>query len=101
MSKPEPLSPDRRREYAAMLDSFIELYYQHILQHIAKHAKLGDLLKMIELRQKLMPDNSDLKEFWDMVERVRRQHLPSEAEGETTVTQGNASSKEFTQEAQS
>jgi len=61
------------------LDTLINEFYLHIKANVAKHAKLGDLLKMIELRQKLLPDNSDRKAFWQMMEQIRRSQLPKKS----------------------
>lgn len=58
------------------LDKLIEKFYEHILANAESYAKVGDLLKMIELKNKLLPDNSNQKEFWKMMEQIRKQKLP-------------------------
>jgi hypothetical protein len=67
------------------LDSLIESCFEELSQKVKNEAKLGDLLKMIELRNKLAPAQSDQKEFWRMLENVRRDALSKgeKAEGKT------------------
>jgi hypothetical protein len=49
--------------------------YRELLKSIEEHAKLGDFLKMVELRRKLAPGDSDQKQFWKMLEKIRRETL--------------------------
>jgi hypothetical protein len=58
------------------LAMLIDQFYAHIKENIGDFAKVGDLLKMIELKNKLLPDNSNQKEFWKMMEQIRRRKLP-------------------------
>jgi hypothetical protein len=68
---------DRRVESIIdQLDLLIDEYITQIRDDIAKHAKAGDLIRMIELRHKLMPDSSRQKEFWKVIEDLRREKLP-------------------------
>jgi hypothetical protein len=76
------VTPKGGRETARIierLDKLIDLYFDSIAADPDKHAKLGDLLKMIDLRQKLLPDNSNQKQFWDMIERICQEKLPAKA----------------------
>lgn len=57
------------------LDELIRLMIQQIKSAITKHTKVGDLIRMIELRYKLLPDNSSQKDFWKMMERIRQEKL--------------------------
>ena len=59
-----------------MLDNLIGTSYRQLLNETKANAKLGDLLKMIELRRKLTPSDSAQKEFWQMLERIRKDALP-------------------------
>ncbi|MCB2231192.1 hypothetical protein KQH82_10795 [bacterium] len=59
------------------LDSLITGMIDQIRNDAAKHAKIGDLIRMIELRYKLLPDHSSQKEFWKMMEKIRKEKLPS------------------------
>lgn len=61
---------------AEQLDELILAYFTAINEAVAKHAKLGDLIKMIELKQKLLPDNSEQKQFWKMMQDIRKEKLP-------------------------
>jgi polyphosphate kinase 2 (PPK2 family) len=54
-----------------VLDDLINTCCAHLKQTMAQEAKLGDLLKMIELRRKLAPNDTANKEFWQMLERIR------------------------------
>ena len=58
-----------------MLDDLIRRYYRELLRSLEEHVKLGDFIKMIELRRKLAPGDSDQKRFWKMLEKVRREIL--------------------------
>ena len=58
-----------------VLDDLIDGCYGAILETLKKDAKLGDLLKMIELRRKLTPNEEEQKQFWSMLESVRQKHL--------------------------
>ncbi len=65
----------------AILDDLIGKYYEELLQAVEKHAKLGDFIKMIELRRKLAPGDTEQKQFWRMLEKIRREVLKQEAAG--------------------
>lgn len=58
-----------------MLDELISRYYEQLCEDAKKNAKLGDLLKMIELRQKLTPTDSGKAAFWKMMENIRKKNL--------------------------
>ena len=77
MSESPSAPSDLHADLAAKLTKLINKYYKHILANVKDHAKLGDLLKMIELKLKLLPDNSDQKQFWKMMQEIRREKLPA------------------------
>ncbi len=58
-----------------MLDQLITKCFGELLDTVAKNIKLGDFLKMIELRRRLAPSDADQKKFWDLLEQVRRDKL--------------------------
>jgi hypothetical protein len=58
-----------------MLDNLIRRSYKELLETKKESAKLGDLIKMIELRRKLAPGDADQQEFWKMLEQIRREAL--------------------------
>lgn len=62
-----------------MLDDLIQLYYKELSNNVKEHAKLGDFLKMVELRYKLAPGGSDQKQFWKMLEQIRQEALQKDA----------------------
>ena len=81
------------------LDKLIEAYLNAILTQVKKEPKtlkLGDLLKMIELRIKQTPDSEQRRHFWDMIENVRKEHLAesqpdaeSDSSDDDTESRGN------------
>ena len=64
-----------------MLDELIKRYYKELLKSVEENAKLGDLIKMMEQRRKLAPGDSDQKQFWKMMENIRRETLVSPKPG--------------------
>ena len=75
-----------------ILDGLISGCYEAVLQEATKNAKLGDLLKMIELRRKLTPNEEDQKKFWAMLESVRQKHQnEKEMDAEKTATDSETS----------
>ncbi|MFQ5500334.1 MAG: hypothetical protein ACE5FH_11755 [Candidatus Zixiibacteriota bacterium] len=58
-----------------ILDDLIARYYRELLKSVEEQVKLGDLLKMIELRRKLQPDDQSQKQFWSMLDDVRQKEL--------------------------
>lgn len=77
MSSSDGADQARALNLIAELDRLIELMIKEITQQISKHAKLGDFIRMVELRYKLLPDNSSQKDFWKMMEKIRQEKLPS------------------------
>lgn len=71
-------SQDSGEDAISKLTTLIDQFYKHIYDHVDTFAKVGDLLKMMELRNKLLPDNSNQKEFWKMMEQIRKTKLPLE-----------------------
>ena len=65
-------------EDLALLDDLIKECYRELFKNIKENAKLGDFLKMIELRRKLAPAESDQKKFWNMLDKIRRDTLSSD-----------------------
>ncbi|MEW6050829.1 MAG: hypothetical protein AB1644_07190 [Candidatus Zixiibacteriota bacterium] len=61
-----------------VLDGLIEKCYMEIAKTLKEKPKLGDLLKMIEMRKKLAPQNSAQREFWNMMDRIRREALAND-----------------------
>ncbi|MFQ5453184.1 MAG: hypothetical protein ACE5D6_03245 [Candidatus Zixiibacteriota bacterium] len=62
-------------EDISMLDELIERYLKTLLKNVDENVKMGDFLKMIELRRKLTPADSDQKMFWKMLDRIRKETL--------------------------
>ncbi len=58
-----------------VLDDLIKNYYEKLTVNGDEKIKLGDLLKMIELRRKLSPENSEQKKFWKMLNKIRKENL--------------------------
>ena len=62
-----------------LLDDLIRCWYEAVVTQSEENAKLGDLLKMIELRRKLTPHDASQKELWKLLEKVRRDVLGGRA----------------------
>ncbi len=78
-------------EANGILDDFIGQYYRGLLDRLKEdpaNYKLGEFLKMIELRRKLNPDDAAQKQFWSMLERIRQERL-----GEATSAAGRRTSR--------
>jgi hypothetical protein len=91
--------PRRKRESVdlpedlAMLDELISQCYGELLRSVKGNAKLGDFIKMIELRRKLAPKDSDQREFWDMLDRIREKMLPGTKRNAVAVEKGSRARK--------
>ncbi len=70
-----------------LLDNLIKNYYKQLEKNGDEKVKLGDFLKMIELRRKLSPENSEQKKFWKMINKIRHDNLKSEAKNNETKLQ--------------
>jgi hypothetical protein len=69
-------------EDLSMLDDLIKRCYQELLKSFKENVKLGDFIRMIEMRRKLAPSDTDQKKFWSMLEKIRQKTL-GKAEGNT------------------
>jgi hypothetical protein len=67
-----------------MLDKLIQKYYDELCEDLNTKVKIGDFLKMIELRQKLTPTESGKAAFWKMMENIRKENLPGREQKNTT-----------------
>jgi hypothetical protein len=65
-----------------LLDELIGKYYEAIKNKANQDAKLGDFLKMLELRRKLTPENLEKKELWDLLRKIRREAMKDHPLGE-------------------
>jgi hypothetical protein len=72
---------ENRSEDLELLDDLIRRCYRTVTRQLDESTKIGDLLKMIELRRKLTPDDSSQKELWKLLERVRRDALGARSTG--------------------
>ena len=58
-----------------VLDSLIMATYEKMLERMEKNPKLGELIKMIELRHKLTPEGAEQEKFWKKLDDLRRESL--------------------------
>ncbi len=65
-----------------LLDELIGKYYKTLIDRAKDDAKLGDFLKMLELRRKLTPKNLEKKELWDLLQKIRREAMTDHPLGE-------------------
>lgn len=64
-----------------MLDDLICKCYDSLKNRETIDAKLGDFLKMVEMRMKLAPSESEQAEFWKMLDKVRTEALAKKETG--------------------
>ena len=76
-----------------LLDELIEGYFREVLEHVKENAKLGDLIKMIELRHKLTPSGADQKRFWKLVDEIRQGTIGKKPITKTARTKTTKSGK--------
>lgn len=67
----------------ALLDDLIRASYENVKTEFTKNPKLGEWLKMIELRVKLSAEKATNRELWQLLEEVRRDVLKGEKTGST------------------
>lgn len=70
IEKPRPAPND-----VVMLDDLVSKCYKQLLKKMVKDAKLGDFLKMVEMRAKMAPSESEQAKFWKMLDKVRADTL--------------------------
>jgi hypothetical protein len=58
-----------------LLDDLIVKYGDVLMKKSDDDAKLGDFLKMIELRRKLTPENLEKKELWNLLKKIRNESM--------------------------
>lgn len=68
-----------------LLDEMITKYFSMLTEKKELKPKLGDWLKMIELRRKLQPDEKPQAELWKKLDQVRQELL-----GESGVIKDNS-----------
>ncbi len=76
----------------SMLDDLIKGCYEELLKSFKENAKLGDFIKMIEMRRKLAPTDTEQKKFWNMLEKIRQEAL-SKTRGRTKKKTGKGNSR--------
>ncbi len=69
-----------------ILDELIRRSFKKLVVNVEENPKLGDLLKMIELRRKLLPNAEDQKQLWTMLEKIRQEYLSKEGENDVRKT---------------
>ena len=68
-----------------LIDDLIKRIYDAIKDELKEKSKIGDFIKMVELKHKLLAANASQKQLWNMLEKIRRQTLPS---GNDSTTSG-------------
>lgn len=64
-------SPDPPLDLAAILDRLIRRYADILETQADDNFKIGDFLKMVEVRNKLQPDNTTQAAFWSHLDEIR------------------------------
>jgi hypothetical protein len=62
-----------------LLDDLIKNSFESVRKEFESKPKLGDWLKMLEMRAKLSPKDASHRELWRLLEEVRREVLPAES----------------------
>jgi|GEM_PF-1058401 len=62
----------------ALLDDLIRDSYEKVKTEFKNNPRLGDWLKMVELRVKLSSEKASNRELWHLLEEVRRDILKGE-----------------------
>lgn len=73
--KPQAAPSD---DYLQLLDKLIKHYFERLLEYKEEKPKVGDFLKMIELRHSVTPQGADQGRFWRELEKIRKAALPDE-----------------------
>ncbi len=55
-----------------------------------ENAKVGDLLKIIELQKKLSLSSPNEKKFWEMIKGIRESHLSKPKKKPSSTPEGKA-----------
>lgn len=76
---------DKNEHYLTLLDDLIIREYRNLLEPDNTSIRLGEFLKMIELRHKLTPTGADQREFWAEMDRIRQKVLAAEKPPRTRV----------------
>ncbi|MEA2030704.1 MAG: hypothetical protein U9N55_03800 [candidate division Zixibacteria bacterium] len=57
------------------LDILIEAGFDSVLKKAKENITIGEFLKMVDMREKLSAKMPGNKEFWDMLDRIRKEQL--------------------------
>ena len=57
------------------LDALIEAGFDNVMETAKEQVTIGEFLKMVDMRLKLSAKEPGNKEFWDMLERIRKEQL--------------------------
>ncbi len=77
-AKRPPGEPEEHPVGIDVLDELIGNYYKKLKETEGKDIKIGDFLKMVEMRKKLMPSAADQQKFWNMLDEIRKEDLPND-----------------------
>ena len=76
MAKKQTLPPPD--ENLKLLDGLIGKCYRQLETKFDKNAKIGDFIKMVEFRRKLIPGDADQRKFWSMLDDIRKESMGDE-----------------------
>jgi hypothetical protein len=89
VTKRKAITEEELPDDIGMLDDLIKKLYKKLSETVDKQGKIGDLLKMIEVRRKLAPQESAQRAFWEMMNRIREGTMP-EAKGSSAERSGKS-----------
>lgn len=84
------MSEDKKLSDLEMLEDLKQKIHKGLKE---KDFKVGDLLKVIEMKNKLSVTGKAEKKFWDMIDELRQETLPKNKKG------GKAKKKDKKQES--
>ncbi len=94
-------SAHRPLDLAVILDRLIERYAAVLELQPDENIKIGDFLKLVEIRNKLQPDNTTQGAFWSHLDDIRKSELPDPAKKPTASPRKKAPKKKTRGEKQS
>jgi len=82
-------APEATPQYRQVLDDLILLAFERYADSDDNSVKIGDLVRMIELRHKITPEGADQKQFWSELDKLRKKALRTPPSKRTRTTAGN------------
>ena len=92
MSPKRVATPENATEDIQKIEKVIEIIYDDLMGKGGKY-KVTELLKAIELKRKLAPTDDREKQFWNMINGIRRDTLALKHKKQIDISTGSAGPK--------